>query len=181
MPLQLFNKLLFFCFLNEFKTFFITVMVIGFTQRMRTVSESDAPEEEDFFTIDIDVATLRPAEREHPMVFRVQYGGTAIVESENDQSNPHLDAVFGTRDYPHGHILQRFTLQHLAATIPSLTIKIRDDFRSEDEECFKILVYPPDSHGRYALFNCNDYEDGATNYFCETTICIEDDDGRFTN
>ena len=155
-------------------------MVIGFTQRMRTVSESDAPEEEEFFTIDIDVATLRPSEREHTMAFRVQLSAsTAIVESKNDQSNPHLDAVFGTRDYPDDPLQQRFTLQHLADTVPSLTVKIRDDIRHEYEECFTIRIFQ--TYAWRDLLSCNEYEDGATNYFCEITICIEDDDGRFKN
>ena len=37
---------------------FFTDMVIGFTQRIRTVSESDAPEGEDIFTIRASVDAL---------------------------------------------------------------------------------------------------------------------------
>ena len=155
-------------------------MVIGFTQRMRTVSESDAPEEEDFFTIDIDVATLRPTETEHPMVFRVlESSSTAIVESDYS-TNPLFDVVFGTRDQPDNPIQEEFNLGYLITTIPPLTAVIRDDFRPEDEECFKIRIIASDVPGRKKTFNCYEdyYNSDATSYFCETTICIEDDDGR---
>ena len=67
---------------------FFTDMVIGFTQRIRTVSESDAPEGEDIFTIEIPVATLRIAEKEHPMLFLLQESSsTAIVGPRGDLEN----------------------------------------------------------------------------------------------
>ena len=165
-----------------FITFFITVMVIGFTQRMRTVSESDAPEEEDFSTIDIDVATQRPAEREHPMVFRVQESSsTAIVEPKDDLTNPLFDARFGRRSGHGDPIEEEFVPEYLQYTLPSLTAVIKDDSRPEDDECFTIRIFPGDVPGRKETFNCyeNDNRYSATNYFCETTICIEDNDGQF--
>ena len=154
-------------------------MVVGFTQRIRTVSESDAPEEEEFFTIDINVATLGLTEREHPMVFRVQSGGTAIVEPKDDLTNPLLDALFGSRSgygYP---IEEEFAPEYLQHTILSPTAVIRDDSRPEDEECFMIRIFSFDVHGRQELLCCyEDYNSDCTSYFCDTTICIEDNDGR---
>ena len=144
------------------------------------MSESDAPEEEDFFTIDIDVATQRPSEIEHPMEFRVQESSsTAIVESDYS-TNPHFDVVFGTRDQPNYPILEEFNIGYLITTIPSLKAQIRDDSRPEDEECFTIRIFQIDIPGRKELFNCYDdyYNSDATSYFCATTICIEDNDGR---
>ena len=143
------------------------------------MSESDAPEEENFFTIDIDVATLTPSEREHPMVFRLQSGGTAIVEPDYS-TNPLFDVFFGTRDHPYDPIQEEFDLGYLVTTIPPLTAVIRDDIRPEEEECFTIRIFPRDVAGRKALFDCyeDNYNSHATSYFCATTICVEDNDGR---
>ena len=155
-------------------------MVIGFTQRSLTVCEDEALPGEEFIPIDIGVATLRTAEREHPMVFRLQSGETAIVEPGGSLENPLLDAVFGTRDPSDSEapIQEEFDLERLVAVIPSLPADIRDDKRPEDEECFTIRIFPVDVEGRRELFYCNEDEDGATDFFCETTICICDNDGR---
>ena len=151
-------------------------MVIGFTQRFRTVFESEAIERV-LLNINVDVATLRTAEKEHQMIFRLWYSNTAIVEPENDLTNPLLDAVFGTRT--NDHIQQEFHLKPLQFTIPPLTVRIRDDLRPEIEECFTIYIFPVDFGSRHEQFSCNEDDSGATNYFCETTICIQDDDGKF--
>ena len=152
-------------------------MVIGFTQRMRTVFEGVVYDIK--IPIDIDVATLRPSEREHPMVFRVQSGGTAIVEPKDDPTDPLLDALFGSRSR-HGSVQEEFVLGYLQYTIPSLKTQIRDDLRPEDEECFTISIIPRDVPGRKKLFDCYEeyHNSDATSYFCETTICIEDNEGR---
>ena len=154
-------------------------MVIGFTQRIQTVCEDEALPGDDFFSIEIGVATLRTAEREHPMVFRLQSGGTAIVEPVGSLENPLLDAVFGTRDDDDAPIQVEFDLERLVDVIPPLPVDIRNDLKAEDEECFKIRVFPVDVPGRRELFDCKEDEDGADNFFCETTICICDDDGMF--
>ena len=155
-------------------------MVIGFTQRSLTVCENEALPGEDFFRIEIGVATLRTAEREHPMVFRLQSGGTAIVEPGGSLGNLLLDAVFGNRDEndDDAPIQEEFDLERLVAIIPSLPAEIRNDLRPEDEERFTLQIFPVDVPGRRELFDCYEDEDGATDFFCETTICICDDDGR---
>ena len=154
-------------------------MVIRFTHRFQTVSESGDVEGLDTFAIDIPVATLRIAEREHPMVFRLQeFTSTAIVEPTNDIQNLLFDALFGTIiDYYDDPIDEEFDLEKLQDTIPSLSAIIRNDLRPEDEECFTIRISP--IHVRRDPFLCNEDNSGAANYFCETTVCIEDDDGRF--
>ena len=63
----------------DVSAFSFSDMIIGFTQRVRTVSESSAARRE-FSLIDIDVATQRLAEREHPMVFYLWSSRAAIVE-----------------------------------------------------------------------------------------------------
>ena len=156
-------------------------MIIGFTQRVRTVSESDAREGEDFLSIDIGVATLRTAEREHPMVFRLQQStSTAFVEPGNDVRNQNFDTVFGLRLVHEDPVEEEFDLERLVTTIPPLLANIRNDLQPEDEECFTIRIFPVDVPGRRQLFVCNNDDIGAINYFCETTICIQDDDGKYT-
>ena len=142
--------------------------------------ENEALPGEDFISIAIGVATLRTAEREHPMVFRLESDGTAIVAPGNSQENTLFDIIFGTRDPmdDDSPIQEEFNLERLVVVIPSLLVDIRNDKRPEDEECFTIRIFPIDVPGRRLLFDCNEDEEGATNFFCETTICICDDDGR---
>ena len=155
-------------------------MIIGFTERRRTVSEGGALSGLDTF-LPIPLATLRTAEREHPMNIRLQVSSsTAIVEPMGRVVNQLYDATFGTRDrYYNDPIEVFFVLDALEDTIRSEATFIRDDLRPEDEECFTIRVIPVDVPGRRELFTCNEDDSGAINYFCQTEICIEDDDGRF--
>ena len=67
-------------------------MIIGFTERRRTVSEGDALPGEDTFQLPMPLATLRTAEREHPMDIRL-FGSSAIVEPIADVVNPLYDAT----------------------------------------------------------------------------------------
>ena len=155
--------------------FFFSAMVIGFTQRTGTVCECDALEGENLIPIDTEVATMRTAEREYPMVFRLQVStSTAIVDSRCDITNPLLDACFSIKLHPDGRIQEEFDLEPLVATIPPLPAEIMDDLRLEEEECFTMRIFPVYVYGRRELFHCNEDEDGATSFFCETTICIED-------
>ena len=156
-------------------------MVIGFTQKIQTVCECDDPTLE-LLPINIEVAATTTAERDHPMIFRLQSGGTATVEPIGSDENLFFDALFGTRAQPGAPIQEEFL-----AVIQSLPTDIRNDLRPEEEECFTIRIFPVDVPGRRELFSCNEDEDedgssgsgsGEANYFCATTICIEDDDGR---
>ena len=154
-------------------------MIIGFTQRTQTVSESMALPGEESFPLPIHVATLRTAEREYPMYFHVQEASSlAIVEPIiGAVANLLYDATFGTRDSIDDPIEVFFVLEALQDTIPPLTTFIRNDLRPEYEECFTIRITPGDIPGNHVLFSCNDDDSGADNYFCQQTICIMDDDG----
>ena len=55
---------------------------------------------------------------------------------------------------------------------------IRNDIIPEEIECYTIRIFPVDVPGRCELFTCNEDNAGADSYFCEHTICIEDDDGK---
>ena len=153
-------------------------MIIGFTQRTQRVSESMALPGEESFPLPIHVATLRTAEREYPMYFRVQGASSlAIVEPTGAMVDPLYDATFGKRDTIRDPIEVFFVLEALQDTISPLTTFIRNDRRPEYEECFTIRILPGDIPGNHVLFSCYDDYYGEDNYFCEHTICIMDDDG----
>ena len=155
-------------------------MIIGFTSRTVYVPESNAEPGFDVFQLPIEVATVRTAEREHPMIFRVQEASSsAIVEPIGDVVNQLYDATFGTRNNTGDPIEEFFILEALEDTIDNRIAFIRDDRRPEDRECFTIRIFIVDVPGRRELFTCNEDDSGADNYFCQTEICIEDDDGKF--
>ena len=158
----------------------LIVMIIGFTQRSQTVSESMALPRS-VFPLSIDVATLRTAEREHPMIFRVQEASSsAIVEPIiGAVVDPLYDATFGSRDNNGNRVEVVFVLEPFDDAVPSMITFIKNDQRRENEECFTIRIFPVDVSGRRELFTCNEDDSGADNYFCLTEICIEDDDGRY--
>ena len=159
----------------------LTAMIIGFTTRTVCVPENNPAPGFDVWLLPTEVATVRTAEREHPMNFRLQVSSkTAIVEPIGAVANPLYDATFGTRDNINDPIEVYFVLEALQDTIPPLTTFIRDDRRPENEkECFTIRIFPVDVPGRRELFDCNEDDSGADNYFCKTEICIMDNDGRF--
>ena len=160
----------------------LTAMIIGFTTRTVCVPENNTEPGFDLWLLPIEVATVRTAEREHPMYFRVQEASSsAIVEPIRVVVEPLYDAVFGSRHNIGDPIEVFFILDVLEDTIPPLTTFIRDDRRPENEECFTIRILPVDVSGRRELFSCNEDDSGADNYFCLTEICIQDDDGNITN
>ena len=152
-------------------------MVIGFTQRIRTVSEGAVPGV-DLFQLQINISSMRPAERRHPMLFRLQESSTnATVETLTAASNV-FDATFGHREDPNDPIEEHRDLPLGKTTVSPLQIAIRNDLIPEEKECFTIRIFPVDHPGRKALFECYDDYLYVDSYFCEHTICIEDDDGK---
>ena len=154
-------------------------MIIGFTTRSQIVSEGDALEGSDYNRLTIGVATERTSERRHTIVFRhLESRSTAIVESNAvAQLNPLFDALFGNEDID--PLEERFPLEPGRDVIPSLVTFVRNDFRIEDDECYTIGIFNTgidSGPGGFELFSCNDEED-ATEYFCDHTICITNDDG----
>ena len=152
-------------------------MVIGFTERSQTVSEGQEPGL--VFQLMLGVSTLRTAERLHSMVFRYQpSSSSAIVEPLIEQLNLNYDALFGSRSGPTDPIQEGRDLEWGASDIQPLFTLIRDDVIVEPDECYVIRIFPADIEGRRELFTCNEDSSGATSFFCEHTICIEDDDGK---
>ena len=158
-------------------------MVIGFSTRRVTVSEGQV-EGVDLFALTIDITSLRTSEQELRVLFRVQESSsTANVEAIVQQFSTNFDAQFGTRSSPGDPIVDERLLEAGKLTLQTeLNTFIRNDFRAEDEECYTIRVVSPDQGpGVRQIFDC--YEDidvNATNFFCQHTICIEDDDGTLS-
>ena len=132
----------------------------------------------DEFSLFINVATLRVSEREHRMLYRVLSSGTARVVSLEFRDNLEFDARFGIVQAD--PILQEDVLLPGRDSIIPLRTAIRNDFVLEDEECYSIQISPIDTPGLRELFMCDFVNTSVIppmSFFCEHTICIEDDDG----
>ena len=159
-------------------------MIIGFTERRRTVSEGIVPEGEDEFRLTYNVSALRTSERDHLMTIRLLEGSsTATVNTRLELRDPDVlrnnDAIFGAERKENDPIEESRQVP-LGSTklLRDLTTFIRGDFNAEDEECYTLRILPDDVPGVRELFTCNNDQANATNYFCEHEICIIDDDGK---
>ena len=158
-------------------------MIIGFTERRRTVSEGIVPQGDDEFRLTYDVAALRTSERDHLMTFHLLEGiSTATVNTRQELGDFNIllnnDAVFGEEREENDPIEVSLSLSRGSTTLPQdLPTFIRGDFNAEDDECYTVRVFAVDVPGVRQLFTCN-AEANATNYFCEHEICIIDDDGK---
>ena len=152
-------------------------MIIGFTERAQTVSEGAVPGV-DIFPLQLNVASVRSAEREHPMAFRLQESSTTLLETFIVTSNT-SDAMFGNRESPDDPIEDLRILYAGERTVfPPLLTTITNDMIPENEECYTIRVFPVDVPGHRELFTCNEDDADTDSYFCAHTVCIEDDDGK---
>lgn len=146
-------------------------MIIGFTERRQTVSESGVFPGVDAFILLVDVIALRVSEREHAMLYRLLFSGNATVMPFHFGNN--VDAHFGSIDSYEINVL--LPGESMAT---QLRTDIINDIIPEGEECYSIQISPVDTPGVRELFTCNTDDLDATNLFCEHTICIEDDDGK---
>lgn len=157
--------------------FFSVPLKIGFTQRIQTVSEADVPSGDDLSLLQIPVTADRISERDHRLVFHLLESSSTALVVDNNFPSAAFDAIIGFRSSPESQITVYYDLRRGGSELPfPLRIFIRNDFLIEDEECFLIRLMSADV-ANSAQFTCNDDESGATNFFCEHTICIEDDDG----
>ena len=153
-------------------------MVIGFTEERQCIPEELVPGVNEFLVF-IDLATLRVSEREHRMLYRLLASGGATVVSFASFFATDFDARFGGME---GDPIEEMDfLDPGENMVTSRRTQIINDFIPEDEECFTIQISPIDIPGLRELFMC-DFVDMSTtpptNYSCEHTICIEDDDGK---
>ena len=153
-------------------------MVIGFTEESQCIPENNVTGV-DSFPVSIELATLRVSEREHRMLYRLLASGGATVVSFASFFATDFDARFGGME---GDPIEEMDfLDPGVDTVRPRRTEIINDFIPEDEECFTIQISPIDIPGLRELFMC-DFVDMSTtpptNYFCEHTICIKDDDGK---
>ena len=151
-------------------------MIIGFDQRWQNVSENAG-------SLSIHVSTMRTSERNHTVVFHYQKSSnTAVVRTFTQQDDPEYDALFGTRQKsPEGSVEEIQILTQHNSMIPPLLTAIRNDDRPEDRECYTISIITKDIEGVRELFTCKKDVGNPTDFFCDHTICIDDDDGQFTS
>ena len=158
---------------NTFSCPLLLGILIGFTERIQTVSEGEAQPEE-FISITVNVSTNRISEVNYTVYFRYQNViSSAIVEplSSNDSE---YDVLFGEQLDSNGQIQE---LQEIrpGQNSASIQLLILNDLLPEEEECFTLRIQADDPSLR-SLPKCNDQGDS---FFCEHTICIIDDDGKY--
>ena len=151
-------------------------MVIGFSQRRQTVSESDAPPQQDSFDLTLNVHSLRLSELEYEIQFRALRTGTAHVESIDFENITRVDALFGTRADRADPLVDSQNLTISTLEVSTVT-KIIQDFSPELLECYTIRILSPDIARDRDIFTCFEDEDNEMDFFCLQTVCIEDDDG----
>ena len=157
-------------------------MVIGFSQRSQTVSESQAPPNSDRFMTPLDVRAMIISEKEFRVNFILL---SASANTEVQATNLVLkspDALFGTRESATAKINDTRTLRVLETIVGTptpLDATIIDDFRPEGEESFTIKIRIPDSGDR-DNFECTTDEEVPPpgGFFCRHTIFIVDNDGQ---
>lgn len=82
-----------------------------------------------------------------------------------------LDALFATEEKN----TETFVLLKGTSEL-EIETQILNDFSPEEDEHYTLSINRPDVVNDRALFKCND-EDDSTDYFCQHTIYIIDDDG----
>ena len=146
-------------------------MVVGFAQRNQTVSEAMVPSGEDYSLFLIEFATLRTSERRTILRLWVKES-TATFWSWSTWL--HYDVQFNNFAYYSNFLYE----PEAELTTPRpLRASVRNDFTIEDEECFtlRVSLYGSD---RREVVKCNEDDNiDAESYYCEHTVCIEDDDG----
>ena len=138
-----------------------------------TVSEG-AGLPEDIFDISIGVDTLRVSENDILIAFILQDDRSTAAVSTYSTISPQSDALFGSRNEPDYPIEEYYELSN-EPQIPPRIVTIVDDLRIELIECFIIRINFVHFGQREPLAICNEV---GTSFFCEHTVCIEDDDGK---
>ena len=152
-------------------------MLIGFSRRFIIVSEGDAAPGEDFFFVDLNVHSQRTSEQRYFPMFRLANSNATVVGLTSN--NPDFDVIFGSI-IGSGDSLQ-FTgiLDTLSRVLSDPLIpQIRNDFRPEGRECFTVNILRPDRTEDRDIFSCFSDDANMDDFFCATTICIDDDDGK---
>ena len=93
----------------------------------------------------------------------------------SNTSYAQFDALFGEGEVGQPPLLNEGLSRGETST--SFEVLIYNDIIPEEQQCLTIRISPVNVAGKNKreMFSCN--EQGPS-YFCEHTICIEDDDGK---
>ena len=156
-------------------------MVIGFRQRYVTVCECDAAPGADQFVLPIGVNSNITSEQRYTVQFRVLQStppGSELASVGPVSSNIRdFDVIFGNEENDVIRELRRLFAGNKRLS-EDISAAITNDFVSEEFECFTIRIGTTDDEGVRSVFNCTSDSDSGNDFFCQTTICIEDDDGK---
>ena len=161
-------------------------MIIGFAQRRQTVSEADRPYvQNQSFLISVDVGSMIKSEINYTVSFEAtssNMGRTARVGDNGAANILDHDALFGYFNTTTGDLEDVRLLVNGSKNLSTLlTLSIINDFNPEPIECFTIGISSPDVAGDHDIYECFDDDDNMDSFFCLHEICIEDDDGLFSD
>ena len=155
--------------------FTMSDMTIGFTSNFTRVSEADALQGQEEFSIELLIMSPITSEISYSVPVRVQEMRNATIIAANQIGLLPFDAAFGMIQ---DGVIQRLTTLVSGQMRITLLPTISNDVNPEDNnKCFTLQIDKPDVCGVRAIFECDAVVDG-TRYYCFHTICIDDDDGE---
>ena len=137
------------------------------------MSEGEAQPEE-LISITVHVSTNKISELNYNVYFRYQdVISSAIVEplSSNDVE---YDALFGEQ-LDSNEPIQELQEIRPGQNSTSIELMIFNDLIPEEEECFTLQIQAIDP----SLMSPPKCNENGDSFFCEHTICIIDDDGKY--
>ena len=140
------------------------------------MSESGAAPGFDGHDIAVRISSSGSERRDFPVRIRVTSPLSASVEATNVQFDSDFDVLFGTRLKRDDPITYNLNIEK-GVFSSEITAFVRQDFVPEPQECFTLIISGLDSSGYRDISSCNDDSTDSTDYFCQHTICIQDDDG----
>ena len=162
-------------------------MIIGFTQRRQTVSEDGGTHTQNqSFLISVDVMSMVQSDINYTVSFEApatNVGRTASVGDNQAVNILDHDALFGYFNAATSNLEDlRLIINGSKNLSTLLAITIVNDFHPEPIECFTIGIASPDVRGGDSvIYECFDDDDNMDSFFCLHEICIEDDDGLFSD
>ena len=151
-------------------------MILGFGQRIQTVSENDASPGQESFDLNIPITSLRTSEIAYFVGIRSVIRGQPIIEPMDDIQNPMYDGTFGSREENTiNNLVAIEILEVNTAMLLPLQVTIRHDFFPENEECFGLSIFQVNPELFVEQFTCNT---AGNEFFCQHEICITDAEGR---
>ena len=147
---------------------FFTGVNIGFSQRSQTLSEAGEGLG-DIVRIQIGVHADRIVGRDYNLLITVQ-NANATVQATTSFDAFVTDVEFGAE---YGDKIQELRILYANKIEFQTFFSIVNNFVPEEDECFTLRISPEQDTD---TFNCSEDIDNARDYYCQHTVCIEDDD-----